>query len=74
MKLWSTKTTQKNAVHTLPGHEDEVYALDWYYIYILITLRYLLLLILILIGVLLVSLSLLVVKIELLKYGEIRKI
>jgi hypothetical protein len=67
--LWNVKNTKK-ATYTLPGHEDEVYALDWYYIYIkFLTIS---LLILILIGVLLVSLSLLVVKIELLKYGEIR--
>lgn len=28
VKLWSPKST-KAAVTTLPGHEDEVFALDW---------------------------------------------
>ena len=28
MKLWNVKNTKK-AAYTLPGHEDEVYALDW---------------------------------------------
>lgn len=30
IKLWNVKNTKK-ATYTLPGHEDEVYALDWYY-------------------------------------------
>ena len=29
IKLWTVKNTKK-ATYTLPGHEDEVYALDWY--------------------------------------------
>ena len=28
LKLWNVKTP-KAAMHTLPGHEDEVYSLDW---------------------------------------------
>jgi len=27
-KVWSLKDTKKT-LYTLPGHEDEVYALDW---------------------------------------------